>query len=220
MNSTPRTGRRLWLDQDAIVDAALELVRTEGLAAVTMRRVAEAVGYGPMALYRHVADRQDLLVRMLDRIAYDIELPELPADPCSRIRTIMVAHHDALLADSWAVQLLAAEGLAGPSILPLLELVFQALHDGGLDDPTAVRAYGLIWSYTAGEVLVTHHDRPDSFAMKMVSSADPERFPRVATVARAKGSVAAPDRYPIGLDWLLNGIFRAGPDRTIHDSGI
>ncbi|WP_147916252.1 TetR/AcrR family transcriptional regulator [Ruania zhangjianzhongii] len=61
-----RPGPKPKLSIDAIVDAALGIARSDGLAAVTMQRVAEAAGCAKMALYRHVSDRSDLLAAALD----------------------------------------------------------------------------------------------------------------------------------------------------------
>lgn len=54
------------LGPDRIVAAAVEVADAEGLAGLSMRRIATAVGVAPMALYRHVGDKDDLVARMLD----------------------------------------------------------------------------------------------------------------------------------------------------------
>lgn len=61
-----RPGPKPKLSIDTIVDAALRIARAEGLAAVTMQRVAEEAGCAKMALYRHVSDRTDLLAAVVD----------------------------------------------------------------------------------------------------------------------------------------------------------
>ena len=73
------TGRRAAdrLGASAIADAAIALADAEGVEAVSMRRVGAALGVSGMALYRHVGDRDDLVHRMVARIA--VELPHVPA---------------------------------------------------------------------------------------------------------------------------------------------
>src|SRR4051812_36063007 len=64
------------LSQDLIVDTALQVLRAEGLDAVSMRRVAQELDTGPASLYAHVSNKEELLELMLDRIASEIRLPE------------------------------------------------------------------------------------------------------------------------------------------------
>src|SRR6202167_6841936 len=62
------------LSEDAVVDAALAILKSEGLEAVTMRRVAAALDTGAMSLYVYVSGREGLLQAMLDRVTATIEL--------------------------------------------------------------------------------------------------------------------------------------------------
>src|SRR5687767_4068574 len=139
-----RKGRGL-LDRQAIVAAALAVARTEGLSAVTMRRIADALGCGPMSLYRHVARRDALL-------------PVLP---------------------------LVAEGLASPRILPVIDRAFSALMRSGLSGRSRVAVHQMLWQYVFGELLWTHHDRPDSYGKRMVRGAPPDAFPAIADAVRS-----------------------------------
>src|ERR671923_2755399 len=62
------------LSEDAVVDSALAILRSEGLDAVTMRRVAAALDTGAASLYVYVSGREGLLQAMLDRVTSTIEL--------------------------------------------------------------------------------------------------------------------------------------------------
>ena len=64
------------LSRDVIVDAALRLLDAEGLDGVSMRRVADELGTGPASLYAHVANKEELLDLVLDRVLAEVELPE------------------------------------------------------------------------------------------------------------------------------------------------
>src|SRR3954447_10589718 len=64
------------LSRGLIVDTALELLRTEGYEATSMRRVAQALDTGPASLYVYVANRDELLELMLDRAISELPLPE------------------------------------------------------------------------------------------------------------------------------------------------
>ncbi|QJY48552.1 TetR/AcrR family transcriptional regulator C-terminal domain-containing protein [Pseudonocardia broussonetiae] len=62
----PRAAAEEALGPDRIIAAAVDVADAEGLAGLSMRRIATALGVAPMALYRHVSDKDDLVVRMLD----------------------------------------------------------------------------------------------------------------------------------------------------------
>ncbi|GEC09999.1 TetR family transcriptional regulator [Streptomyces spinoverrucosus] len=205
----PRSTRRL--SHDRVVREALRLARAEGLPAVTMRRVAESLGTSAMALYRHVDNREALLVAMLDEVAKGISLPEPVADPRSEITVLMTAIHDALHDEPWAVRLLITDRLAGPSILPVVERIMAALLRAGLSPRDAMVAYGLLWHYTAGELLSVHHDVPDSFGRRMVAAADPAAYPALVEVFSALPPGPAGDWFPENLQRLLDGLLKHSP---------
>src|SRR6202522_4303632 len=88
------------LSTDAVVDAALAIQKSDGLEAVTMRRVAAALDTGAASLYVYVVGREGLLRAMLDRVVAAVELE--PPDPSQwrsqlhsvlmRVRRALVAH--------------------------------------------------------------------------------------------------------------------------------
>src|SRR5271156_234934 len=85
------------LSEDAVVDAALTILKSDGLEAVTMRRVAAALDTGAASLY--VSGREGLLQAMLDRVTATIEL-EAP-DPSrwrAQLHSLLQRTHQALVA--------------------------------------------------------------------------------------------------------------------------
>ena len=72
-----RPGRPARLSRAQILAAALELADRDGLEAVTMQRIARAIGAEPMSLYRHVRNKEDLLDGLVDLVFAEIELPHL-----------------------------------------------------------------------------------------------------------------------------------------------
>jgi AcrR family transcriptional regulator len=81
---------RAGLQRERIVHRALEIADAEGLDAVSFRRLAADFGVTPMALYRHVADRSDLLTAMTDLVLAEIDLPDgLAEDWAQTLRTVL-----------------------------------------------------------------------------------------------------------------------------------
>jgi AcrR family transcriptional regulator len=72
----PSAGRKRPITVDAIIETALGIVEREGYAALTMRRVASALGTGPASLYAHVVNKEDLDDLLIGRLCGAIELPE------------------------------------------------------------------------------------------------------------------------------------------------
>jgi AcrR family transcriptional regulator len=202
-----RKGRGL-LDRQAIVAAALAVARTEGLPAVTMRRIADELGCGPMSLYRHVADRDALVLEMLDVVAAGIYVPPQAADPREELTGLLTAVHAALAVDHWAVLPLVAEGLASPRILPIIERVFAALQQCGLSGRSLGAVHQMLWQYVFGELLWTHHDQPDSYAKRMVRGAPADAFPALADAVRSASAHSA-ENFAENLQRLLDGVLDA-----------
>src|ERR1700744_5092320 len=101
--SRPRSTRdrpaKAPLSEDAVVDAALAILKTEGLDAVTMRRVAAALDTGAASLYVYVSGREALLQAMLDRVTASVELePPDPARWRAQLHILLQRMRDALVA--------------------------------------------------------------------------------------------------------------------------
>ncbi|GAA2251880.1 TetR/AcrR family transcriptional regulator [Streptomyces amakusaensis] len=213
MPTRPARPRRTTpLTSGSMVATALRVARDEGLAAVSMRRLAEESGVSAMALYRHVTDREDLLIRMLDAVAESIPAPPAAGTPRERLTVIMHGMYEAFRRDPWVVQVLVTEGLASTRVLPVLEGVFAAFADAGLEPARGRDAYALLFSFLFGETLVAHHDRADTQARRMMLAVDPERFPRLREAIAAgyrTGDLAGPrdrERFAAHLDRVLDGV--------------
>ena len=106
-SSPRRRGRPPRFSRAAIVDAARGIVERDGIAALSMRRVATELGSSPMAIYRHVRDKDELLVLLLDALAREVPRPELADEPRTRLRQVCRAMHDGLATYPWVVEVLA-----------------------------------------------------------------------------------------------------------------
>ncbi|WP_158607919.1 TetR/AcrR family transcriptional regulator [Nocardia panacis] len=201
-----RRGRPAKLSLEAIVAAAEEIVGSEGVGALTMRRVADRVGSSPMAIYRHVRDKDELLLTLLDRVAARVERPELPADPRERLTALWRLIYDTLTEHPWVVAVLAGGDLAGASILWAVEEILRALLDCGLSRQQAAAAYRAVWQYTVGVLTIriamagSAMDRP-SGQLRILASVD---LPLIAAFA---ADWPHPwDNYDYGLGRLLDGL--------------
>lgn len=206
MDSTHRRRRQTPLSTRTIVRTSLALVEREGLAALTMRRVADELGVAPMALYRYVTDRQGLLLGMLDEVAQGIG-PVAAAEPREELAEIMHRLHRTFTARPWVVQLLVVDGLASAHIMPLMNQVFDCLQRAGLEPLAAMRAWQLLFQYLVGETMMTHNRSPENSQGQLVFRAAVRAgFPALAPLMQFEGRHEEQADFDTNLNTLLGAL--------------
>jgi AcrR family transcriptional regulator len=118
------------LDRPAIVAAAIELGDRAGLSSVTVRGVAERLRVTPMALYRHVGGKEDLLDQVTDELYAEFAVVTRAGDWWQTLARIADAVRSTLLAHPWALPLFSRPA-AGPHAATAGLSVIQALRDAG-----------------------------------------------------------------------------------------
>jgi AcrR family transcriptional regulator len=177
-----------------------------------MRRVATELDVSPMAIYRHVADKDELLVRLLDRLASELPRPILPADPRERVLAACRVMRDGLAQYPWIVDVLAQGDLIAPSILWLIEEIVAGLYACGCSHAQAAAGYRAIWQYTVGSLIVQRGideiaklARPP-YVVRVLMSVDPEQLPTLAALAEHWAGTREQDSYDLGLEPLIAGL--------------
>jgi AcrR family transcriptional regulator len=207
-----RAGRPPRLSRDAIVDAAQSIVAAGGIDALTMRRVAAELDASPMAIYRHVADKDELLVALLDRLAAELQRPVLPTDPRARVLAACRVMRDGLAAYPWIVDVLAQGDLIAPSILWLIEEIVAGLHACGCSYAQAAAGYRAIWQYTVGSLIVARGIdeiaklRRPPYVVGVLMNVDPQQLPTLAALAPYWAGARDQDSYELGLEPLVAGL--------------
>src|SRR6202521_1523850 len=127
----PRQGLRI----DAVVAAATQVSDTEGLEAVTMRRVAKALGVAPMTLYTYVPGKAELLDLMLDAAYASMPRLDTSRQPW-RQRLAVIAEENKALFEThpWAATISTVRPPLGPGMMAKYEHELLALEGLGLDD--------------------------------------------------------------------------------------
>ena len=172
-----------------ILEAALALLDAEGLAALSMRKVAAVVGVEAMSLYNHVADKQDLLNGLTDLVLTRITLPD-PARPWdARLEAIAVGLYEALIAHPALVAILASEQgrPTDPRVLQGMDSILAALAESGLSPAHQVNAYrgllalclGFVLTHTQG-LTATASEAQAEWARSGVQPWDPQTLPHLA----------------------------------------
>jgi AcrR family transcriptional regulator len=214
------SGSRRPLDREQVLDAAAALADEMGLEATSMRRVADALGVTAMALYKHVANREELIDGMLDRLVVAIDVPAdgLPWQEALRARirsarAVMTAH-------PWAQAAIETRTTASPTVLAYMDSLMAIMFDGGLSADLVHHAMHTLstrmWGLTR-DVLPTPAvpDDPDQRARALSEFA--AAYPaivRMATSAPHAGAACDDDaEFAFALDILIDGFMR------LHEQG-
>ncbi len=127
--ASPQRGPKRELSHERIVEAAVSIADAEGLAAVTMQRVAESFGFTTMAIYRYFATKDDLQALMMDA-ALGGELPAIDdTDWRDALGTLCAWLLDAYATHPWTLDIpLAMESLLMPSQLRFADAAMRAMR--------------------------------------------------------------------------------------------
>jgi AcrR family transcriptional regulator len=132
-------GRPAQIDRTAVLAASLQLADEQGLAAVTMQAVADRLGVTPMALYRHVANKADLLDGVVESILLEVPLPD-PGDPWpDRLGALARGTRMAALRHPEIFPLLLQRAAATPGARRTRDVVYGALREAGLAEDDVIQ---------------------------------------------------------------------------------
>ncbi|MFE2263107.1 TetR/AcrR family transcriptional regulator C-terminal domain-containing protein [Streptomyces griseosporeus] len=203
------------LNRERIVRAAIELADADGLEAVSLRKVATALGVGPMRLYSYIDSKEELLDLMVDAAYAEIR----PAGDTWRevLRSLAETTRQAVHAHEWLADLLGGRPQLGPHALARGEAVVAALDGVDVDDVMPV--VGAVDAYVIGavrrEIAERRAERATGMDEKHWQAAlgpylertfATGRFPALATVVRDAAHLDADATFTRGLDFLLDGI--------------
>lgn len=208
---TPRRGRPPTIDREAVFETAIRLLDAEGVAALTMRRLASELGVSPMTPYRHVGSKDELLMVLVDRLAARLVYPPRPADPKGAILVLWSTIYDSLSEHPWVPEVLARRRMMAPSVLGAIEEIHAALRAAGLSIQATSRAYRLMWNFTLGSLLVRAgaSSEGSSQQRQLRGAPDPERYPMLAEAAGAWTAAHDRDPYREDLEALINALMAA-----------
>ena len=143
------------LDHQAIVDAAIELADDVGLAAVSLRNIAESLDVTPMALYRHVENKEALLDAMADELYAEVVPKKSSGDWWDELAAVARATRSLLLAHPWAVPLFSRP-LAGPHGEAVAHVLERNLRSAGFSKAEAAELHdqlaNLVFALVAPEL--------------------------------------------------------------------
>ncbi len=214
---SPRVGPSGPLSREKIVTAAVEVADEAGLAAMTMKRVAEQLGAGVMSLYRHVADKDELIESMVEQVSASYAYPERSGLGWREaMHTLARQDWAAFVAHPWMLTATATVTPPfGTASLAAMEWALTSLEELDLPPHAAARAVMTINNYVQGSarvVLGTRQadaaDDPGRTWQQRLHSADLEAFPRLRHLIGEPIPAGDRDWFAEGLDLILDGVER------------
>ncbi|WP_306319328.1 MULTISPECIES: TetR/AcrR family transcriptional regulator [unclassified Streptomyces] len=200
--------RKPLLSRDRIVDAARALVDTEGLAAVSTRRLAAELGVSGPSLYNHFRTKDQILEAVADSVSAQVDLSMFDGNHEHDWRTALhdwaVSYRAALRAHPNIVPVLAQGPGHRPAGLRLADAVFGAMVDAGWPPPQATSIGALMRYFVTGSALGSFAGGfPDDEA-----AYDPADYPHLGQAhLLAERQDEVDDRaFETGLTALLDGL--------------
>ncbi|MEU3468761.1 TetR/AcrR family transcriptional regulator C-terminal domain-containing protein [Streptomyces sp. NPDC006687] len=206
------------LNRERVLRAAVALADEGGIEALSMRRLAQELDVVPMALYKHVANKEQLLDGMVDAVVGEIELAEPGSDWREAVRRRVLSARRVLLRHRWAYRVIESRSGPTPAVLEYLDSMIGVLRDGGLSADLAHHAMHALGSRVLGfsqELFDTSGGSAPPDPAHALTLA--QRYPRIAEMAAAAahdgGSVVGGGcddqfEFEFALDLLLDGFER------------
>lgn len=200
-----------------MVAAALCLADERGIAALSMRRLADALGVEAMTLYYHVTNKDDILDALADAVVGEFELPSAEAEWKSAIRTTALSAYDALTRHPWAASLTLSLRRPTPGRLRYMDAILAALSRAGFSESETDRAYhvveGHIMGFTLWEVGMNlgTPEELKAVASDLLRGLRADDYPHVAEHVAHHLRERDPDEagsFAFGLELILDGLQR------------
>lgn len=200
------------LSREGIIVAALALFYEEGLAKVTMRRVAAVLDTGPASLYVYISDTEDLHAEILDALLAGIAEPSSPDDWHERLKGTLRSYMAVLFEHPELARMAMSTMPSGPNYLALVETILALLKEGGVPDGQAAWAVDLLLLFATAQAAEkaawkASARSPSDFSSlaKIIETADAKTLPNIARLGADLLSGRG-DRLDWGFDVLINGI--------------
>ena len=214
------------LSLETIVDAALAILDQDGLDAVSMRRVGQALDTGAASLYVYVRSRDELLAQVLERIITEVPLPS-PSDPGTwreRLTTLILDSISMLGRHRGIASVIFANVPTGPNALIYTDAMLGLLIESGMSRQRRAWAADLIALYiaAAGTEETIHQEKAaggrneaDLAAgfRKAFAALAPDRYPNINDLREEMLYGDGNQRARWAIDALINGALATDPAR-------
>jgi DNA-binding transcriptional regulator YhcF (GntR family)/AcrR family transcriptional regulator len=210
--------------KQSIVRAAIAVADAEGLAAVSMRRVATQLDLATMSLYRHVRDKDDLFLQMANTVFGEVSMPERASGGWrERVELVARAQWTICRRHPWLPGVISfTRPMLAPNGMAHTEWTMQAMHEAGLGVSDSLYVAVAVSGYVNGvgaslqleteaqqETGITSDEWMETQDDELIRLIGSGRFPMIAAIAAEPGFDLELDRlFELGLGLLLDGLDR------------
>lgn len=206
------------LSRESTLRAALEIIDTDGVAALSMRRLGHALDRDPMSLYRHAGTKAELLDGVVEAVLAELTVDTADGDWATQLRTVARHFRALALAHPNVVPLMVTRPLATPiAMRPLgtlrpLEAILELLIRAGFSEVDALHVYRSFYGFIQGHVLnelqevVENQDETDDLLRLGLHRLPIREFPRLRGLAPALAAYDGATELERGMDILLTGL--------------
>jgi AcrR family transcriptional regulator len=214
-----RSGERAPLTRERILETAVALADEGGAEWISMRRIAQQLGVVPMALYKHVANKGELLDGMIDVVVGEIDPPLADSDWQTRVRERILSARRTLLRHPWASKVIESRDEPTPTVIGYMDSMMGIFRAGGFSIDLMHHTLHVMGSRLLGFSQELYDDTasmPPEEAAAMWSQLAGQ-YPNIAeltsTISHDEGSVVGGGcddqfEFEFALDLLLDGIER------------
>lgn len=206
------------LSRERVLQGAVAVADARGIAALTIRSLAQHLGVKPMSLYYYVANKNEILDAIVDVVFSEIDLPTVDGDWRSEVHLRATSARHVLRRHSWAIGLLESRTSPGPATLRHHDAMIGTLRGAGFSIEMTAHAYALIDSYVYGFALqeaalpFEGSDDVATVVEPMIEQFSTTEYPHLVELATEH--VLRPgydfgDEFDFGLTLILDGLARS-----------
>ncbi|MGI8830417.1 MAG: TetR/AcrR family transcriptional regulator C-terminal domain-containing protein [Candidatus Limnocylindria bacterium] len=205
------------MSRERVLDAAIALADRGGIGALSMRKLAQALGVEAMTLYYHVANKEAILDGIVDMVVSEVELPPADAGWKAAIRRSAISAHDVLQRHPWAAGLMLAPNRVSQARLRHMDAVLGTLRRAGFSAEMTDHAYHALDSHIMGFTLwvvgmnIGADGELEAMAADFLATLDRDELPHLAEHVEQHLRPRRPndeDDFAFGLDLILDGLER------------
>jgi AcrR family transcriptional regulator len=215
LQTEPEAERRTPLSRERVLRAAIAFADEKGIESLSMRKLGQELGVEAMSLYKHVANKDDMLDGMVDVVFSEIDLPSDGVNWKRAMRQRAISAREVLSRHPWAIGLTESRMEPGPANLQHHDSVIGCLREAGFSIEMTLHAYSALDSYIYGFALQERSlpfDAPSDvgeMAENMLSQFPVDQYPYLAETVVEHIMTSAwkyADEFEFGLDLILDSL--------------
>jgi AcrR family transcriptional regulator len=204
------------LTKERILQAAVDVADQDGLGALTMRRLGTELGFEAMAIYKHVANKEEILEGMLELVVGQIQIPEEGDDWRDAMRRRAVSAREVFSRHSWAIALQEAGTATGSTTMRYRNAILGNLRSAGFPMEYVAHAFSLLDSYVYGQVIqeislsFDTSEEATEAARSTLEQTTMDDYPHLAAMYEhaVTYDYSFDGEFEFGLDLILDGLER------------